>query len=296
LASGWAGALDAADTFTVASYNVENYVDGLGGSRPAKSAVSRAKVRESIRALRPDTLALQEMGSTNTLLELRAALKAEGLDYPFWVHVAGLDTNLHVAVLSRFPFIEFHPHTNVSFLLNGRRFRVSRGFAELTLRVNPSYRFTLITAHLKSRRPIPTADEAELREQEALCLRAIVDARLAASPHPNIVVLGDFNDVKDSRSTRAIIGRGKTALIDTRPSERNGHGRGNNNARFAPRRITWTYYFAKEDTYSRIDYIMLSPGMAREWDPGGTCVLATPDWGMASDHRPIVAQFFAQDR
>ena len=99
---------------------------------------------------------------------------------------------------------------------------MSRGFAEVEIQAAPRYAFTLITAHLKSRRPVPQADEADLREQEALVLREIIDARLKADPEINLVVLGDFNDVKDARSTRIILGRGRTALVDTRPP--NGMG------------------------------------------------------------------------
>ena len=287
---------NGAATFNVATYNLENYLDVSAGSRPAKSDAAKAKIREGIRALRPDVLALQEAGGTNALLELRASLKAEGMDYPFWEHVAGFDTNLHVAVLSKFPFVERRPHTNESFLLNGRRFRVSRGFAEVTVRVTANYHLTLITAHLKSRRAVAAAPEAELREQEALRLREIIDARLAANPGLNLLVLGDLNDVKDAKSIQIILGRGRHRLIDTRPAERQGDGARTDASLVSPRTITWTHYFGKEDTYSRIDYLLLSPGLAREWDDSGTYVLAIPDWGLASDHRPIVARFFAEDR
>ena len=124
----------AAGTFRVATYNVENYLDQPTESRPhVKSAEARDKVRESIRALNPDVLALEEMGGTNALLELRASLKAEGLDYPYWEHVQGWDTNIHVAVLSKLPIITRKPHTNDTFLLDGSRFRVSRGFAEVDI-------------------------------------------------------------------------------------------------------------------------------------------------------------------
>jgi endonuclease/exonuclease/phosphatase family metal-dependent hydrolase len=290
-----AAAMRSAEIFNVATYNLENYVD-TGGSRPAKPAAAKAKIRESIIALRPDVLALQEIGSTNALLELRAALKEEGLDFPHWEHVAGFDTNLYVAVLSRFPILARRPHSRESFLLNGRRFRVSRGLVEVDVQAASKYAFTLITAHLKSRRPIAAADEAEMREQEALILREVIDARLRANPDANLIVLGDLNDVKDSRSTRIVIGRGRNALIDTRPAERNGDNSPATVPGYAPRHIAWTHFYGKEDTYSRIDYILLSRGMAREWKPHGTYVLTLPNWGVASDHRPIVASFFAEER
>lgn len=295
-ALAWFPALFAAETFRVATYNVENYLDQPIGSRPAKSAEAKAKVRESLRAIKADVVALQEMGTTNALLELRASLKAEGLDYPFWDHVSGWDTNIHVAVLSRFPITARRPHTNEAFLLFGRRFRVSRGFLEVDLRLNDRYTFTLITTHLKSRRPVPEADEAELREQEAICLREKIDSRLTANPNVNLVVLGDLNDTQDTKSTRSIMGRGKNALTDTRPAERNGDNLPNPNPRYDPRNITWTHYYGKEDSYSRIDYLLLSRGMAREWNKAETYILTLPNWGIASDHRPIVATFIAQDQ
>ena len=285
----------SAETFSVATYNLDNYLDAPAASRPLKSPAARAKIRESLRALNADVVALQEMGGTNALLELRASLQAEGLGYPHWEHVAGFDTNIHVAVLSKFPITARRPHTEDSFLLFGRRFRVSRGFAEVDIQVNARYAFTLLAAHLKSRRPVPEADEAELRESEALLLRKRIDALLDADPGLNLVVLGDFNDVKDSKSTRALIGR-KHALVDLRPAERNGDDQAGLHAHRDPRSITWTHYYGKEDTYSRIDYILVSPGMAQEWDSTGTFVLTLPNWGVASDHRPIIARFFAEDR
>jgi endonuclease/exonuclease/phosphatase family metal-dependent hydrolase len=285
-----------AETFRVATYNVENYLAEATDTRSAKAAEAKAKVRESIRAIRPDVLALQEMGGTNALLELRDSLKDEGLDLPYWEHVTGFDTNIHVAVLSKFPFIARRPHTDDSFLLSGRRFRVSRGFAEVDVQVNTNYSFTLITAHLKSKRAVAQADEAELRLEEAKVLREKIDDRLAADPKANLVILGDFNDTKDSASTKAVIGRGKLKLVDTRPAERNGDNTPSPNPAWEPRNVTWTHYYGKEDTYSRIDFLLISPGLAREWVASETYVLTFPNWGVGSDHRPIVATFEAEDK
>jgi len=162
-------------------------------------------------------LALEEMGGTNALLELRAALKTEGLDFPFWEHVQSFDTNIHVAVLSKLPIVARRPHTNEFFLLDGKRFQVKRGFAELDLQAAPGFTVTLLAAHLKSHLATPDADEAEERLGEAKVLRGLIDARLAQEPNARLIVLGDFNDTKDSAATKEIIGRGKTKLFDTRP-------------------------------------------------------------------------------
>jgi endonuclease/exonuclease/phosphatase family metal-dependent hydrolase len=286
--------LFATETFRVATYNVENYLDQPTATRPhPKSAEARAKVRESIRALRPDVLALQEIGRPTALQELRSALRAEGLDLPHWEHVTGFDTNIHVAILSRFPITARRPHTNDSFVLSGRRLRVSRGFAEVDVRVTANYSFTLITAHLKSKRPVPDVDESEQRLAEAKILRRIIDADLAANPNANLIVLGDFNDTPDAPSTKTLIGRGKLKLLDTRPAEHNGDNAPAANRAWEPRMITWTHYYGVEDSYSRLDYILLSPGMSREWVRSETYILTLPNWGVGSDHRPLVATFEA---
>src|SRR5205814_7792728 len=99
---------------------------------------------------------------------------------------------IHLALLSRLPVTARLPHTNEDFLLNGRRFQVSRGFAEADIQVNTNYSFTLRAAHLKSKRPIPQADEAELRTEEAKIMREKIEALFATNPNVNLVVLGDL--------------------------------------------------------------------------------------------------------
>lgn len=286
-----------ATTFRVATFNLEGYLTEPTDSRPAKSEQSRINVHNTLLKLQPDVLALQEVGGTNALLEIQMALAKGGLELPYWDLVQGADTNIQVAVLSRFPFSARRPHEREDFLLNGRRFRVSRGFAEVDIIVATNYSFTLLTAHLKSKRPVFSADEAELRLEEAKLLREKIDARLAEDPQANLVVLGDLNDTKDAASTKAVMGRYRNKLVDTRPAERNGDGDLSSGPGLgtATRNITWTHYYSKEDSYSRIDFILLSQGMAREWMPNETYVFTSPDWGLASDHRPVAATFRAED-
>jgi endonuclease/exonuclease/phosphatase family metal-dependent hydrolase len=166
---------------------------------------------------------------------------------------------------------------------------VSRGFIEDEIQVAPRYKLALIAAHLKSKLPSVLADQEEWRDQEAEILRRIIDARLAADPGQRLVVLGDFNDTKDSRAVKTILGAGKTALFDLRPVERAG-------GQTPPDGISWTEHYAKEDMYSRIDYILVSAGLRPDWLGAETYILNLPDWNQASDHRPLVAGFRAAEK
>ncbi len=301
-----------AETFRVATYNVENYLDQPTAVRSeTKSPEAKAKIRETIRALNPDVLAVEEMGTTNALLELRASLKTEGQDFPYWEHIQGADPDIHLAILSKLPILSRHPHTNEDFLLDGQRFSVKRGFAEVELSAGTNFTFTLIAAHLKSRLTTPEADEAAERLGEARALHEIVTNRLAANPRAKIIVLGDFNDLKNSEPIRTLIGRGKFKLTDTRPAERDGDTLPAPSPRLEPRNVTWTYYYKKEyqlnniawtyhyaldDEYDRIDYILISPAMERYWLPSETYIPKISDWSLGSDHRPIVASFETEEK
>jgi endonuclease/exonuclease/phosphatase family metal-dependent hydrolase len=288
----------AAENFRVAVYNVENYLDRPTETRRfAKSEAGKAKVIESLLAEKPHIIAFTEMGSLSALLALQTDLKARGLDLPHYEHTVGFDTNIHTAVLSQFPITARRSVTNANFLLDGRRFQASRGFTDVEIQVNPDYRFTLLVAHLKSKRQIPSADQAELRLEEAKILRGIVDRHLAANPEANLMVAGDLNDTYNTPSVREIMGRGRTRLTDTRPTERNGDDQPHPfNPNYFPRNITWTHHYGVEDTYSRIDYALLSPGMTKEWVEAETYIITVPNWGIASDHRALLITIAAQDK
>lgn len=290
-----AGGNLAAANFTVGTYNLELYLDATNGVMKPKPDAAKALVRDNIVKLNADILAIQEMGKPSAFDELRGNLKAAGLDYPHAEYVRGADDALHVAVLSKYPIVRRRPHTNESFLLNGRRMRVLRGFAEVDIKVD-NYEFTLIATHLKSKRQTGINDEEDVREQEAIVLREKIDAILKQRPTANLVVLGDLNDFRNARSTRAVIGRGANALVDTRPAERNGDSRTPINQPYGGRQIVWTHYYAAEDSYSRLDYILISRGMSREWQIDGTFILTLPNWGLASDHRPLLATFSTNDK
>jgi endonuclease/exonuclease/phosphatase family metal-dependent hydrolase len=51
------------------------------------------------------------------------------------------------------------------------------------------------------------------------------------------------------------------------------------------------FYPAVITLWDACDYIFLSPAMARDWVMVETYVPTIPNWGIGSDHRPIVATF-----
>lgn len=282
--------------YSIATYNVENYLIRPTERRSDKPQASQKKIQEAILLARPDIVALQEMGSKEALESLRQSLGEQGLTYNYWDHTTGYDPDIHLALLSRYPIVKKHPHSKVLYRLDNRPFHVSRGFLEAEIAVTPDYRVTVLVAHLKSKRPVSVADQEEMRLMEALELRRIVEAKLAMDPSINLVALGDFNDTKDSRPVRALIAQGKTRLTDLRPAEQNGDNLPNPNPRYEPRNVTWTHYYGKEDSYSRIDYILVSPGLRQEWDESETYIPTIPNWGQGSDHRLIFSTFYAEDR
>jgi endonuclease/exonuclease/phosphatase family metal-dependent hydrolase len=287
LAAAAPQATRAPATFSVATYNLENYLLEDRGTRPGKPEAARERICESLVELNADVVALQEVGGFPALLELRDRLSRHGLHYPHTSLALWFDTNIQVAVLSRLPILADRSHTNATLLVQGRRLRTSRGALELDFQSPGGCRFTLLAVHLKSRLETGPVPQEQLREQEALWLRRLVDTRFKHDPRANLIVLGDLNDLRNSRTVRTLISRGNLALIDTRPAEPRPGGLGPAETRS----VTWTHFYAQEDVYSRIDYILISRTLVSRWQPEMTFVLSWPRWGEASDHRPLIARF-----
>ncbi|MDP6904347.1 MAG: endonuclease/exonuclease/phosphatase family protein [Verrucomicrobiota bacterium] len=283
----------AAETFTVATYNVENYFLSAFAKRKAKTEASRAKVVEIIASIKPDILALQEMGRKEALQELRQRLSNKGLNYSQTIFLEAADPAIHLGVLSRFPIVGNHSTTNVTYLLDGKRLQVRRGFVEIEIQVSADYKFTLFNGHLKSMRQVAHADQAEMRLEEARILRRLIEKRLEVNPNENILLMGDLNDASSRDPIKVLTGKGSAKLIDLRPSEKNDDRLGKKDGHLS-RRVTWTHFYKTDDQFSRLDYIMASRGMVRELD--SSYVYATTEWGEASDHRPVVARFVAKER
>ena len=276
--------------FTVATYNVRNYLVQPTSGRKAKSEIARQRVMEVLARLRTDVVALQEIGGLDALKDLRDGVAERGLVYPFYRVMPARDVAIKLAVLSRFPIVSTVAHTNEQFLVEGTRQWVRRGVLEVSLAVGEDYHFSLLIAHLKSQRAVPYARESELRKHEAIVLRRHAERLLAADPSINLLVVGDLNDTPAATAVRIVKGRGGRALTDLSPAVRPFGSRGTEPSG------NWTHYYRRARDYSRLDYVLASPGMLREHVVEASFTADVPGWFEGSDHRPVVAGFVARDR
>lgn len=271
-----------ADTLTLATYNLENYgaADRMteAGFRKdyPKPESEKAALRQVLRALGADVLVLQEMGPQPYLDELRRDLKSAGLDYPHHALAAAADADRHVALLSKRPLERVTTHTDLHFAYFGARETVKRGLLEATIR-SASGDLTLFAVHLKSRFTERPDDpmSATRRAGEATAIRDRVLQRFPDPAAARFVVLGDCNDGRTSKAVAFLQRRGKTEICALLPA---ADSRGEH----------WTHAFRREETYSRVDHIFVSPALKGAVQDGAARIHDGPGVREASDHRPVM--------
>jgi len=288
---GWclgAEALEAGE-IVVCSYNLRNYIEEKApapGQKYGTKAKPEAEVEAVVRVVKeiaPDILGVCEMGSRERFEDFRQRLAAAGLEYRDVEYVQAADEDRHLALLSRFPIVTRESATNVSFELAGRVEKVRRGFLDVTVQVTPDYRLRLVGAHLKSKLAVPEG-EALIRRHEAQELRKHLDAILKAQPEVNLLCYGDFNDTKDQPMFQEVRGVPGSATFMADLSARDALG------------DRWTHYWKTADTYSRIDYLFVSPGLVHEVVKDKSLIYRGRDWEVASDHRAVYTSILPIDR
>jgi endonuclease/exonuclease/phosphatase family metal-dependent hydrolase len=269
--------------FIVAAYNVENWnsIERRGQPNQPKPKAERDAVLAVVATVRPDVLAVEEMGKTNDFAEFVAGLREKGLDYRHHEWIQAVDADRHVCVLSRFPIVERHSVTNAIHLLDGKPMAVQRGILDVLIKVNDHYSFRALVVHLKSKRTVDYGDQAAIRLGEARLLREHIGKILKKSPTQNLVAMGDFNDTPDSEPVRAILGEPPFQLFALHPLDSEGKD--------------GTHLWRARNQYSRIDYLVLSPGMSNEFIAGSARIADVPAWKTASDHRMIYGRFYDRD-
>ncbi|MEO6994339.1 MAG: endonuclease/exonuclease/phosphatase family protein [Lacunisphaera sp.] len=283
----WLAALASAvfaHALTVATYNLENYlvadrmVDGVYHQAYPKPEVEKAALRQVISGISPDILAVEEMGSQPFLDEFQRDLKRAGQDFPFAVLLEAADPDRHVAVLSKVPFKEVRRHAKLGTTYFGRKQLVKRGALEVVFATDAGD-FSLFVVHLKSRHT-ERVDDPESAIQRAGEAEAVRDVVLSRYPDPTkgrFIICGDWNDTRGTRPLRAMQKRGELSLGELLRAT-DSHGE------------TWTHFWRREDTYSRIDYLLVSPALKPLVVGGHARIGDGPGVAEASDHRPLVME------
>jgi endonuclease/exonuclease/phosphatase family metal-dependent hydrolase len=269
---------------SVASYNLRNWlttdrmVEGVYQPKYPKPEAEKAAVIQVLKEANADILTLQEIGDPSYLAELQQLLKKAGLDYPYRAHLQAADPERHTAILSRLPLVQVEGHRQLRFDYFGRRSPVLRGVLEAQLELPEGRgRWRIFVVHLKSRMTERSEDPDSLiyRTAEASAIRLMIEKRTPAMPY---LVAGDFNDTPRSRPLKRFLKKGdKTLTVMLSPKD--------------SRKELWTHRWEAESSYSRIDYLLASPSLARTLVPGSERIIDTPAASVASDHRLIMASF-----
>lgn len=271
----------SAGEFSVMTYNLWrfSYED-----RDQDGQKDNFKPEEQIRAVvgviknaNPDVLAVQEIGDADSFDIFRTRLKQAGLDYPYAEHLMLPHATVGLAVLSRFPIVARGPITNETYSIGKETLPVQRGFLNVDIRVNPDYQFRLLVAHLKSKLYNPLG-QTEMRRNEARLLNKHVRRMLNRNPELNLVVVGDMNDNITSAALRELIGT-PPYLVDLRPADYVGD--------------IWSHFWEFQESYERLDYILISEPMKPEVISDKCHVVRDPLTREGSDHRPVMAVFRA---
>lgn len=271
----------AADEFSLMTYNVWrfSYED-----RDQDGQKDNFKPEEQIQAVvgvignaKPDVLAIQEIGDADSFDILCRRLKQAGLDYPHTEYLMMPEATVGLAVLSRFPIVARNPITSETYSIGSEELSVQRGFLNVDIQVNPEYRFRLLVAHLKSKLYNPLG-QTEMRRNEARLLNKHVRRMLNRNADLNLAVVGDMNDNITSAALRELIGT-PPYLVDLRPADFVGD--------------IWSHFWEFQESYERLDYILVSAGMQAEVVADKCRVVRDPLVPQASDHRPVLAVFRA---
>jgi len=273
-----------ADTYRVAFYNLQNYLEmdrTIEGERlenhpkPEDEIVSLVNTIQNLDA---DILGLCEIGTEADLADLQERLKQAGLDYPHTEYGGGDDTTRRLAILSRFPIVERNSRSDLPYQLNGRIMRMQRGILDATIDLPNDAFIRCLVVHFKSKRPVPEG-EALMRRNEAQITRRHVSAIFRQDPEVLLLLMGDLNDTKNEPAVQEVQGElnSATSLQDLPLADALGD--------------RWTHHWKYADLYSRIDFLMVSRPLHDHFLLDQSGVWRPEDGLIGSDHRPVYATF-----
>lgn len=314
----------------LANYNLLNLFDEVDDPAysgreedidDAKPLEEREAAAKAIRAIDADVLAVQEIES-RAALEWFVGEHLEGMGYAYVESIdVGDGRGIEQAVLSRFPIVDaqvwpgealggIHPDEwgRGENWEAGKPIAFRRSPLRVTVRVpeqgaagegnegagGGAYELTLFVLHHKSGGP-----GGYWREKEAARIVQKAGEVVAADPHANVAIVGDFNCQPGEAPFEMYMEAGfVSALIAAAEASGGAVGKGGRND---PEWVT-------HESGRIIDHILVNSNLGAEIVDGSAFVYGTParpegsDWrrtppppGFASDHYPIVIDLIPKD-
>ena len=203
---------------------------------------------QAIGAIRADILGLQEIENMDTLKafvrQFRHFLPDGG--YPYPLVIDGNDRRLiDVGLLSRFPIDCIRTH-QFDRTANGQHFIFSRDCLEIDVRLPHGKILTVFVNHFKSMHEGRT-ETMPIRRLQAERLVEILHERFGDDPGSAAwVVLGDLNDYLPSSALEPLLKQPwlENVIDRLRPDQQ------------------WTHYYAGNDEYHQLDFLLLSKSLA----------------------------------
>ncbi len=171
-----------------------------------------AGIAEVMRRHSPDVVALQEVENRAVLDRLTSEYLAD-LGYAvYWFDSLDRATGQDVAVLTRLETVGvIQDHLKATTILQGETWRLSKGLLDIKLQIPGSVDVLHVyTTHLKSQLPIQVDGERDAyladcqRAGQGKLVRELTRPALDANEY--VVVMGDFNDDRNSPALEFIIG------------------------------------------------------------------------------------------
>ncbi len=252
------------------------------GYRDKKFHEAAEAVARFIVKIDADVIGLEEVGDERDVGELHEAVRAAGLDYPYWVAGKSLDpvTHQNVALFSRYKLSELlSPIPGLEAYDTELDDPDAERWTELTkgLRVavhGPGQTFYVYVLHLKSERGGHESDARRIAQ--ASIVRRNYLPLLAAGK--NVIVMGDLNDGRNQPAIRRIRGRDdiQPDLIQTGRADYFD---------FDKLDTRWTYEYM--GVRGQIDHILLSTSFKHICKRIHARTMEQHD-PRVSDHRPFI--------
>jgi endonuclease/exonuclease/phosphatase family metal-dependent hydrolase len=273
---------DTGEGVRFVAYNLKNYllmerrVEGETVPDAPKPEEETKVLLAHLAEIKPDILGVCELGDQAQLSDLQKRLKKAGVDLPHSSLCVSVDGIRNLGLLSRFPITSENHQTGLDYQIGADVIPFRRGILDATVTISEDYELRLIGLHLKSKRPVPEADEALMRRNEAALTRAHIDTILEAAPETNLLVYGDLNDTPNESPIKALQGTYNSPEYLQGVPLKDEDG------------LTWTYFWSYADVYSRFDYIFANRAVLPEIDEEKCFIYSGKDWFTASDHRPLI--------